>query len=123
MDWTTRNTGAHRNAQKQTIHDRAQYTTQWFNIVTWNGLAEATEKLVQKGNTYFVSGRLVVRQYDAKGGGKGVSVDVIATMVTPVGKKSSDTPSDKHPTVRVTSPSGNGLTEFDPFGEDELSGL
>jgi single-strand DNA-binding protein len=65
----------------------AQYTTQWFNVITWNGLAESVNKLVSKGNTFFVSGRLVVRQFDMKNGGKGVSVDVIANAVTPVGKK------------------------------------
>lgn len=88
---------------------QAQYTTQWFNIVAWNGLAEAVDKLVTKGSTFFVSGRLVVRQYDAKGGGKAVSVDVIANSVTPVGKK-ADAPAHK------AAPSD----DEDPFLDDDL---
>jgi single-strand DNA-binding protein len=99
---------------------QAQYSTQWFNVIAWNGLAEAVEKLVQKGNSYFVTGRLIIRQYDAKGGGKGVSVEVIANAVTPVGKK-GDT--DKHKAVTAKA-SANGL-DHDPFldEEDEFSGL
>jgi len=62
------------------------YKTQWFNILVWGNYAEGINKLVKKGGEYLVSGRLNIREYTAKDGSKGTSVEVIATQVTPCGK-------------------------------------
>lgn len=95
---------------------QAQYATQWFNVIAWNSLAEIVEKLVQKGQAYFVTGRLIIRPYETKNGGKGVSVDVVATAVTPVGKK-ADSDTGKQKAV------ANGHTVVSFVEEDELSGI
>ena len=64
-----------------------KYNTTWFNIVCWDKLAESTEKYVQKGIHLFIKGRLQLRDYEDKEGNKRTSVQVIANIVKPVGKK------------------------------------
>jgi single-strand DNA-binding protein len=65
-----------------------QYKTTWFNVIAWNGLAETANTLIHKGATYLVAGRLVLRDYTDKEGQKRTSVEVVASEIVPLSKKS-----------------------------------
>jgi single-strand DNA-binding protein len=60
--------------------------TEWFNIVTWRGLAETCERYLHKGSKVYIEGRLTQRKYTDKEGAQRTSVEVIASdmeMLTP----------------------------------------
>ena len=40
--------------------------TEWHNIVLWRGLAEVTEKIVKKGATVYIEGKLRSRTWEDK---------------------------------------------------------
>src|SRR5260221_4664394 len=42
--------------------------TEWFNIVTWRGLAETCERYLHKGSKVYIEGRLTQRKYTDKEG-------------------------------------------------------
>ena len=52
--------------------------TQWFNVSTWNRLAETCNQYVVKGMKVFVDGRLSTREYIGQDGQTRTSVDVTA---------------------------------------------
>ena len=60
--------------------------TEWFNIVTWRGLAETCERYLHKGSKVYIEGRLQQRKYTDKNGIERSGVDVVASdmeMLTP----------------------------------------
>ena len=60
--------------------------TEWFNIVTWRGLAETCERYLHKGSKVYIEGRLTQRKYTDKEGAQRTSVEAIASdmeMLTP----------------------------------------
>lgn len=78
-------------------------------IVTWNKLAENCSKYLAKGSLVGVEGKLQVRSYEAKEGGRRYVTEVIAGMVQFLEKKSSEAKgqAEKY---------DDGL--LDPFGEE-----
>lgn len=55
--------------------------TEWFNIVTWDKLAENCNQYLSKGKKAFVEGRLRTRNWEGQDGQKRTSVEVIANTV------------------------------------------
>lgn len=64
-----------------------QDTTEWFNVVTWNKLAENCNQFLTKGQPVFVEGRLQTRKWDDKDGQTHYKTEIIATRVLFLGKK------------------------------------
>ncbi|MBJ7362036.1 MAG: single-stranded DNA-binding protein [Ilumatobacteraceae bacterium] len=60
-----------------------QEATTFMNVVAWDQLAENIAASLSKGTRVLVSGRLDVREYEAKEGGKRTSVDIVADEVGP----------------------------------------
>ncbi|MFM2286748.1 MAG: single-stranded DNA-binding protein [Bacteroidota bacterium] len=56
--------------------------TEWHNIVLWRGLAEVTEKIVRKGATLYIEGKLRSRTWEDKDKVKRYSVEVVADTLT-----------------------------------------
>ena len=56
--------------------------TEWHNIVRWRGLAEVTEKIVKKGATVYIEGKLRSRTWEDKDKVKRYSVEVVADTLT-----------------------------------------
>lgn len=56
--------------------------TEWHNIVLWRGLAEVTEKIVKKGATVYIEGKLRSRTWEDKDKVKRYSVEVVADTLT-----------------------------------------
>jgi single-strand DNA-binding protein len=57
--------------------------TEWFNIVTWNQLAERCSQNIQKGSRVYVEGRLQTRSWDGQDGQRHYRTEVIANTVSP----------------------------------------
>lgn len=56
--------------------------TEWFNIVTWNKLAENCNQLITtKGTKVYVEGRLQTRSWEGQDGQKRTRTEVIASSV------------------------------------------
>ncbi len=55
--------------------------TEWFNIVTWNKLAETCSQFLQKGRRAFVEGRLQTRSWDGPDGQRRYKTEVVASTV------------------------------------------
>ncbi len=53
----------------------------YFNIVTWRGVAESCAKSLTKGRKVGVVGSLQIRNYETQDGAKRTSVEVIADEV------------------------------------------
>ncbi len=55
--------------------------TEWFNVVTWNKLAETCETYIFKGMRVFVEGRIQTHSWDATDGQKKYKTELIARRV------------------------------------------
>lgn len=56
-------------------------TTEWFNVVTWNKLAETCHKFVVKGAMVYVAGRIGLHQWENNEGKQLSRLDLIANRV------------------------------------------
>ena len=61
-------------------------STEWFNIVTWNKLAETCNQYITKGQQVFVEGRLQTRSWEVEGV-KHYKTEVIANKVLFLGQR------------------------------------
>lgn len=52
--------------------------TEWFNVVTWNKLAETASRYVTKGSRVYIEGRLQTRSWEGPDGQKRYRTEVIA---------------------------------------------
>ena len=74
-------------------------STEWFNIVAWNKLAETCNQFLSKGQQVFVEGRLQTRTWEDNDGGKHYKTEVIANKVLFLGqrKQSEETREELEP--------------------------
>jgi len=56
--------------------------TEWFNVVTWNQLAERCSQNLQKGSRVYVEGRLQTRSWDGQDGQRHFRTEVVANVVS-----------------------------------------
>lgn len=68
--------------------------TEWHNIVLWRGLAEVTEKIVRKGATVYIEGKLKSRTWEDKDKVKRYSVEIVADVLTMLSSKKEDSSYD-----------------------------
>ena len=59
-----------------------QEQTEWHNIVLWMGLAEVTEKIVKKGATVYIEGKLRSRTWEDKDKNKRYTTEVYGDSIT-----------------------------------------
>jgi single-strand DNA-binding protein len=52
--------------------------TEWFNVVTWGGLAEICKQHLHKGRTVYIEGRLQTRGWDDQEGKKHYRTEIVA---------------------------------------------
>lgn len=55
--------------------------TEWFDVVTWNRLAETCNQFLAKGRRAYVEGRLRTRSWDGQDGLKHTRLEIIANRV------------------------------------------
>jgi single-strand DNA-binding protein len=66
--------------------------TDWFDIVTWNKLAEICSQYLQKGSQAFVEGRLHTRSWEGQDGQKRYKTEVVAQTVLFLGQRGGAAP-------------------------------
>lgn len=55
--------------------------TEWFDVVTWNRLAETCNQFLTKGKRAYVEGRLRTRSWEGQDGQKHSRIEIIANTV------------------------------------------
>jgi single-strand DNA-binding protein len=73
--------------------------TEWHNIVLWRGLAEVAEKIVKKGATLYIEGKLRSRTWEDKDKVKRYFVEIVADTLTVINGRRDDTVKDADHTV------------------------
>lgn len=68
-------------SRQWTGQDGAHKDTEWFNVVTWNKLAEQCSQILTKGQKVYVEGRLQTRSWDGQDGQKHYRTEVVAAAV------------------------------------------
>jgi len=63
------------------VNGEWQEQTTYMNVVAWDQMAENVAASLAKGARILVTGRLDVREYEARDGGKRQSVDIIADEI------------------------------------------
>jgi single-strand DNA-binding protein len=64
--------------------------TEWFSVTVFGRQAETLAERVTKGMRIYVEGRLESRQYESQNGGKGFSLDVVASEVVVLDNRQRD---------------------------------
>lgn len=80
----------------------------FINIVVWGKIAEICGNSLQKGHRVLVDGRLQIRSYDGKDGGKKYITEVIASSVEFIERKGYNS-------VSSGAPEG-GRSDMESFG-------
>ena len=62
-------------------------STEWFNCVAWNKLAETCNQFLTKGQQVYVEGRLQTRSWEGQDGEKKYKTEVIANRVLFLGQR------------------------------------
>jgi len=108
-----------------TVRGERKEETEWFNIVTWNKLAETCEKYLHKGSKVYIEGRLTTRKYNDKEGIQRTIIEVIANEMEMLDSKASSGGSSNYAERGSGSSSSSYGTapapagdDFDPFLDD-----
>jgi single-strand DNA-binding protein len=75
-----------RTTKSQTVENKPQDDTDWFNIVAWDKLAETCNSYLRKGSKIFAEGRLSMRKYTDRDNIQRTAIEVIINdmeMLTP----------------------------------------
>ena len=65
------------------VNGEWQEQTSYMNVVAWDQLAENIAASLTKGARILVTGRLDIREYEARDGGKRTAVDIVADEIGP----------------------------------------
>ena len=90
--------------------------TDWIDCVAWKGTAETVCKYFSKGRMMIVVGRLQIRDWTDRGGGKRRSAEVVADNVY-FGDSKRDSDSGTVPSYSAPAPGGQ--TDFAEIGEED----
>lgn len=89
-----------------------QKETEWFNIVTWDQLAENCNNLLHKGYKVFIEGRIQSHKYTDKNGVERTVWDVIANDMRLLESKEA--------TSARAAAAGGGHGDTDETGADDI---
>lgn len=98
---------------KQGSSERQQ-RTEWHTVVVWGRRAEALGKILEKGRTIYVEGRIQSRQWEDQNGNKRSAVDIVANEILLLGGsrrgsgEDREADPDDRPAPRGGAPSHRG---------------
>jgi single-strand DNA-binding protein len=69
------------NRSHNTPEGERREETDWFDVVTWDKLAELCSQFLQKGRQAYVEGRLQTRSWEGQDGQKRYKTEVVAQTV------------------------------------------
>ncbi len=64
-----------------TAEGERKQETEWFDVVSWNRLAETCNQFLTKGQRAYVEGRLRTRSWEGQDGQKHFRVEIVANTV------------------------------------------
>ena len=82
-----------------TVEGERKQETEWFDVVTWNRLAENCNQFLTKGQRAYVEGRLRTRSWDGQDGQRHSRIEIIAKRVLFLDRKSGSSSSEGLPEV------------------------
>ncbi len=65
-------------------------STEWFNIVAWNKLAETCNQFLSKGQQVFVEGKLQLKSWEGNDGQKHYKNEIVANKVLFLGQRKKE---------------------------------
>lgn len=96
--------------------------TEWHNIVMWRGVAERAERILKKGSTIFVEGKLRTRSWEDKENHKRYTTEIVVENFQLLDKRESSGTSQaansENKTGSETTSSSETVTE--PNFDDDL---
>lgn len=98
-----------------------QREADFINIVVWGKIAELCGNSLAKGHRALIDGRLQLRSYDAKDGGKRYVTEVIANSVYFIERKGYTSVSTSQAAMADSAPGSANMESFGtqvPFGEE-----
>lgn len=103
-----------------------QDQTEWHNVILWRERAENAARILKKGMTIYVEGKISYRKYQDKEGADKYITDIIGNNFKVVDwkghkpEKAQLIPSTEHPTVPTAVPlSSEEKAEAKPEGADD----
>ncbi len=101
-----------------------QERTEWHSVVVWGKRAEALNKILRKGRTIYVEGRLQTRSWEDKNGGaKRYATEVNATQILLMGSGKRDGGGDgdeESEPRQARQPKPSAPSGDDGFGDDDI---
>jgi len=67
-----------------------QESTEWFNVVAWNKLAETCHKLLRKGHQVYLEGRLQTHSWEDQSGSRHYRTEIVARDMVFLGSRSRE---------------------------------
>jgi single-strand DNA-binding protein len=99
-----------------------QERTEWHRVTVWGRRAEALGKILQKGDSLFIEGRLQTSSYE-KNGEKRYSTEVVANNIVLPGRGSRGDGAPMREGARAAPRDGGAEAPADDYGEAQGSGV
>ncbi|MDL2220495.1 single-stranded DNA-binding protein [Eubacteriales bacterium OttesenSCG-928-N14] len=106
--------------QRRFANQAGERPADFFNIVTWRGLAENCGKYLKKGSKVGVCGSIQNRNYDAADGTKRYVTEIVADEVEFLDRANRDGEGGGRPNASEPSPFDADVEFGDAVDDDEL---
>ena len=95
--------------------------TEWHNIVMWRGVAERAERILKKGSTIFVEGKLRTRSWEDKENHKRYTTEIVVENFQLLDKREQTGPSQNTSTENKTgTETATSDSATEPSFDDDL---
>ena len=96
--------------------------TEWHNIVMWRGVAERAERILKKGSTVFIEGKLKTRSWEDKDSNKRYTTEIVVENFQLLDKREPSAASQStNPEIKTGSETTSTTeTVAEPTFDDDL---
>ncbi|MFN8283174.1 MAG: single-stranded DNA-binding protein [Chitinophagales bacterium] len=94
--------------------------TEWHNIVMWRGVAERAERILKKGNTIFVEGKLRTRSWEDKENHKRYTTEIVVENFQLLDKKEASAATQHTNGDNKSNETTSSETITEPTFDDDL---
>ena len=95
--------------------------TEWHNIVMWRGVAERAERILKKGSTIFVEGKLRTRSWEDKENHKRYTTEIVVENFQLLDKREqSSTSQNTNSENKTDTETKTSDTITEPSFDDDL---
>ncbi|MCY7327558.1 MAG: single-stranded DNA-binding protein [Saprospiraceae bacterium] len=90
-----------------------QSRTEWHNIVVWREDADRAEKMLKKGMTVYVEGKISYRKYTDKDGVERNTTDIVANLFRNLEKREGGSNDSRFPSTEPAAKSSSPMPTAD----------